>query len=83
MKFRAYVHILPRPEILDPQGKATLHGLHNLGFDGMQEVRVGKLIQLDVEADDEAAARTQVESACKKVLSNPIVEQFRFELAAV
>lgn len=83
MKFRAFVHILPRPEILDPQGKATLHGLHNLGFAGMQEVRVGKLIQLDVEADDEAAARTQVEAACKKVLSNPIVEQFRFELTAV
>lgn len=82
MKFTATIHIMPRPEILDPQGKATLHGLHNLGFSQMEQVRIGKRIELGLEADDEQAARAAIEEACRKLLANPIVEQFRYEFKA-
>ncbi len=80
MKFNATIHIMPRPEILDPQGKATLHGLHNLGFSQIEQVRIGKQIDLTVEADDAASAKATLEEACRKLLANPVIEQFRFEL---
>ncbi len=79
MKFTATIHIMPRPEILDPQGKATLHGLHNLGFSQMEQVRIGKRIELSLDAEDEQAAKANIEEACRKLLANPIVEQFRYE----
>ncbi len=81
MKFRAAIYISPRPEILDPQGKATQLGLHNMGFEAISDVRIGKMVHLEVEADDASAASDQVEAACRKLLANPIIEQFRFELS--
>lgn len=80
MKFEATIQIMPRPEILDPQGKATTLGLHNLGFDQMGDVRIGKRITLNLEAADEAAAQTMVEDACRKLLANTVIEEFSFEL---
>ncbi|MDP5169413.1 MAG: phosphoribosylformylglycinamidine synthase subunit PurS [Bacteroidia bacterium] len=80
MKFKAIIHIMPRPEILDPQGKATLHGLHNLGFSQVEQVRIGKQVEITVEADDAESARASLEEACRKLLANPVIEQFRFEL---
>ena len=83
MKFKATIHIMPRPEILDPQGKATLHGLHNLGFGQVEQVRIGKQIEVTVEADDAEAAKSSLDEACRKLLANPVIEQYRFELEAV
>lgn len=83
MKFSAVIYVMPRPEILDPQGKATLLGLQNLGLQGMEEVRIGKRIELTLEAADEATAQAQVENACRKLLANTVIEQFSVELKAL
>ena len=80
MKFRAHINIMPRPELLDPQGKATTLGLQNLGFDNVGNLRIGKRIQLDLEAADQATAEAQVEEACKKLLANLIMESYEFQL---
>lgn len=83
MKFKATIHIMPRPEILDPQGKATLHGLHSLGFGQVEAVRIGKQVEVTVEADNAEAAKSTLDDACKKLLANPVIEQYRFELTAI
>lgn len=80
MKFRANINIMPRPELLDPQGKATTLGLKNLGFDQVNDLRIGKRIQLELEATDRSAAEAQVDDACKKLLANLIMESYEFEL---
>lgn len=73
---------MPRKEILDPQGKATLHGLQNLGFDQVAGVRIGKRIELELEADDASSAEASVEEACRKLLTNMVIEEFVFEVEA-
>lgn len=80
MQFHATVHIMPRDEILDPQGKATELGLTNLGLDGMSHVRIGRRIELHIEAKDKKTAEKQVREACTKLLSNPIIEKYHLEL---
>ena len=81
MMYLAEIHVMPHKELLDPQGKAVRNSLPNVGVEGVMDVRVGKRIELRVEASDEAAARVQVEKACKAVLANPIMERYEFELS--
>jgi phosphoribosylformylglycinamidine synthase PurS subunit len=81
MKYKATIHIMPRDEILDPQGKATHLGLQNLGFDAIEQVRIGKRIEIDVEAKDKQAAEAMVKEACTKLLANTVIEKFAFEIA--
>ncbi len=81
MKHTVFVNVMPREEILDPQGKATLSGLHNLEFEAISGVRIGKHIRLEVEADSPEAAREIAETAAQKLLTNPIVESFTLEMA--
>ena len=83
MKFNATIHIMPRKEILDPQGKATLLGLHNLGYGQVSHVRIGKQIEIQLEADTLSAAETLVEETCKKLLANPVIEQYTFNLESL
>ena len=80
MKYRAHVTVMPIAEILDPQGKAVLLGLKNLAISGVQDVRVGKHITLDLVANDEAHATELVDTACKKLLANLIMEDYQFTL---
>ncbi len=80
MKFTAAINIMTRAEILDPQGKAVQLGLHNLDLDTIHDVRIGKHITLTVEADNEATARTQVDTACHQLLANLIMEEYTVEL---
>ncbi|MGB3619254.1 MAG: phosphoribosylformylglycinamidine synthase subunit PurS [Catalinimonas sp.] len=80
MKFTAEIDVMPRREILDPQGKAVQLGLRNLGIEGVADVRIGKHLHLEVEADDEADARAKVDQACRKLLANAIMEDYTFEL---
>jgi len=80
VKYKATIHIMPRPELLDPKGKATLLGLHNLGFNPIKTVRIGKQIELHLEAEDADKADEQIHTACKKLLVNPVIEQYYFEL---
>lgn len=65
---------------MDPQGKAVGSGLKNMGLDTLSEIRVGKHITLRVEAADEEAAKAAVDQACTKLLANPVMEFYRFEL---
>ena len=80
MKFTAEIDVMPKKELLDPQGKAVMLGLEHLGLNTVQDVRVGKHITLQLEAANEAEAKGKVEDACKKLLANLIMESYRFEL---
>jgi phosphoribosylformylglycinamidine synthase subunit PurS len=77
VKFRFEVLVSLKEGLLDPQGKAVMDALPTLGWSSVSDVRVGKHIALTVEADDDAAARAQVESMASKFLSNPVIEDFR------
>jgi phosphoribosylformylglycinamidine synthase len=83
MHFIAKINIMPKKEILDPQGKAVRLGLGNLGLHHIQEVRVGKHITLEIEAEDEDQAARQVELACQKLLANLIMESYDYQLETV
>jgi phosphoribosylformylglycinamidine synthase PurS subunit len=76
MLYTAQITVMPLKELLDPQGKAVLGGLGNLGLTGIQDVRIGKHITLQVEATSQEAAKAIAEEAAKKVLSNQVMEQF-------
>lgn len=78
--YLAEVHVMPHRELLDPQGKAVRNALPNVGVEGVADVRIGRRIELRVEAASESAAREQVERACKSVLANPIMERFEYTL---
>lgn len=80
MKYFAHVNVMPLKELLDPQGKAVTAGLKNLGLKEIENVRIGKHIMLEIEAKDKTAASSKVETACKKLLSNPVVEGYEFSL---
>ena len=71
---------MPLKDLLDPQGKAVLGGLHYLGLSGVQEVRIGKHITLQIEADNEEVAKQMAEEASKKLLANPVMEFFEIEM---
>ena len=76
----AKVHIMLKKGILDPQGKTVHHALENLGIDQIEEVRMGKLIQLQLGDVPEDEAENIARQACKKLLANPVIEDFRIEL---
>jgi phosphoribosylformylglycinamidine synthase PurS subunit len=83
MKFAVTVHIMPRQGILDPQGKATESGLHQLGFNSIDKVRIGKQIQFEIEAQDLQTANETADGACRKLLANLIMESYTFEIKAL
>ena len=71
---------MPRPELLDPQGKAVANNMKHIRISGVDNVRIGKRISLDISTDSEVQAREAVKEMCLKLLSNPIMENFSFEL---
>ena len=77
---KAKVYVTLKKGVLDPQGKAVLNSLLSLGYEGVKEVRVGKLIELALEESDLGQAAVMVEDMCRKLLANTIIEEFRFEL---
>lgn len=81
MKYTANITIMPLKELLDPQGKAVEMGIKNLQVDAIENVRIGKHVQLTVEANDEQAANEKVEVACTKLLANPVMEYFEYSLS--
>lgn len=74
MRFSVLVEVRLRPGIADPQGTTIERSLPHLGFDGISAVSVGKAIRFTCEADDESAARAEVEDLCKRFLTNPVIE---------
>jgi phosphoribosylformylglycinamidine synthase len=75
---KATVLVRPRPGILDPQGQAVESSLRHLGF-AVAEARVGKLVELEVDAPDEAEARSQLERMCEQLLAKPLIESYEIE----
>jgi phosphoribosylformylglycinamidine synthase len=78
--YKAIVNITLRDSILDPQGKATHHALENLGLKDISNVRIGKLIELDIQAEDENEARETAEKACNQLLANAVMEDFEITI---
>jgi phosphoribosylformylglycinamidine synthase PurS subunit len=76
MTYTVQVKVMPLKELLDPQGKAVMGGLQNLGLGNIQDVRVGKNITLQVEANTPDQAKAIAEEASKKLLANPVMEYF-------
>ena len=77
---KARVHITLKSGVLDPQGKAIGHALEALGFEGVNEVRQGKVIEIDLVEEDPAKARKQVEEMCRKLLANTVIENYVIDL---
>jgi phosphoribosylformylglycinamidine synthase PurS subunit len=77
MTFSVEVVVALKPVVNDPQGLVVRDGLHRLGFSGVRSVRVGKHLELEVDADHESAARAQVEAMCEQLLRNPVIEDSR------
>ncbi len=77
---KARVHVTLKTGVLDPQGKAIGHALESLGFQGVGEVRQGKVIDLDLEETDEARAREAVDEMCRKLLANTVIENYDIEI---
>jgi phosphoribosylformylglycinamidine synthase len=82
-KFQAEIDVMPKKEILDPQGKAVTGSMKNLGLAEIQNVRIGKHITLEIEADSAETAHAKVEQACKNLLANLIMESYTFTVQAV
>ncbi len=80
MKFQAEIDVMPKKEILDPQGKAVSGSMKNLGLSEITNIRIGKHISLAIEADSEDDATQKVEQACKKLLANLIMESYTFKI---
>jgi len=75
-KFVAEVRVMLKPSVNDPQGLSIRNALATLGFDGVRDVRAGKLIVVTVEAEDEAAARAAIDEMADKLLANPVIETY-------
>ncbi|HSR41155.1 MAG TPA: phosphoribosylformylglycinamidine synthase subunit PurS [Longimicrobiales bacterium] len=79
-RYRLEIRVTPRPGLLDPEGNAIHHALDSLGYPGVEQVRVGKAIYLDLEADSEEGARETADEMCRKLLANPVTEDYQIEV---
>jgi phosphoribosylformylglycinamidine synthase len=83
MKFKAEIDVMPLDALLDPQGKAVTNSMKSIGLPEIDGVRIGRHVRLFVEADSQSEAESKVEVACKKLLSNQIMESYSFSVSAV
>jgi phosphoribosylformylglycinamidine synthase len=75
------VFVTPQKNVLDPQGAAVGHALESLGLKGLKGTRVGKVIELEVEGADSPQLRAQLDKLCKDLLSNPVIEDYQYEIS--
>ena len=83
MQFKAEIHVTLKRTVNDPQGRTVLGGLKSIGFTSVEEVRAGKYLEIRVHESDKEKARTQVAEMCDKLLANPVLEEYRFELEEI
>ncbi|MDE2688405.1 MAG: phosphoribosylformylglycinamidine synthase subunit PurS [Chloroflexota bacterium] len=81
--YLARVYIQLRPTVSDPQGQTIRGGLHQLGFNGVSSVRAGKYMEITLEAESESAASEQLRQMCDRLLANPVIEDYRFDLEPI
>jgi len=79
---KAHIFVTLKREVLDPQGDAVRRSLTSLGFEEVKSARVGKLIELELEGNDRVAAEAHIQSMCEKLLANPVIEDFRYEIVS-
>lgn len=77
---KAKIYITLKDGVLDPQGKAVEHSLHNLGFEGVIDVRQGKYMEIELATEDKTKAEADLDEMCKKLLANIVIENYRIEL---
>lgn len=77
---KAKIYVTLKPGVLDPQGKAVAHSLHDLGFDEVEDVRQGKYLEVGLTTKDKAKAEADLDEMCKKLLANTVIENYRIEL---
>ena len=80
MKFIAEIDVMPHKELLDPQGKTVANNMDHIHITGVEDIRIGKHIRMVIAAESETDAREKVDTACKKLLINPIMENYSFTL---
>ncbi|MGA1262532.1 MAG: phosphoribosylformylglycinamidine synthase subunit PurS [Prochlorothrix sp.] len=78
--YQAQIYVTLRPSVLDPAGTAVQAGLSHMGYDGVEQVRIGKYIELRLSAADRSTAEEQLHIICDQLLANPVIENYRFEL---
>ncbi|ACK70671.1 phosphoribosylformylglycinamidine synthase, purS [Gloeothece citriformis PCC 7424] len=81
--YQCRIYVTLRPSVLDPAGTAVESGLKQLGYQGVQQVRIGKYIELTVTAKDETDAKDQLDQMCEQLLANTVIENYRFELTPI
>ena len=83
VKYHAQIYVTLRPSVLDPAGTAVESGLEQLGYEGVEGVRIGKYIELNLVADNKNDANSKLDQMCDRLLANPVIENYRFELTEV
>jgi phosphoribosylformylglycinamidine synthase len=82
-KYQAKIFVTLRPSVLDPAGVAVQSGLKQLGYENVDQVRIGKYVEVTLFADNEEAARHDLDKICDQMLANPVIENYRFELQQI
>lgn len=82
-QYQAKIYVTLRPSVLDPAGTAVRSGLGHLGYDNVDQIRIGKYIELALTAETQQAAEAQVDGMCDQLLANTVIENYRFELTPV
>jgi phosphoribosylformylglycinamidine synthase PurS subunit len=80
MSMRVRIFVSLKPGVLDPQGKAIERSLHSLGYAEVHDVRMGKYLEINLEGDSRQTVETRVRAMCDKLLANPVIEDYRFEI---
>ena len=78
---KAKIIVMPKKTVLDPQGKTVKHALESLNFKGIKDVRIGKFIEVEMTGRNKAALKRKIDDACHKLLSNPVIEEYTFEIS--
>ena len=81
--FLARVYVTLKPAVNDPQGQTVMGGLHSLGYESVEDVRIGKYLEIRVATDDHAEAESEVAGMCDRLLANPVIENYRYTLEPV
>ena len=78
--YQAQIYVTLRPSVLDPAGTAVRSGLSHMGYHNVDQIRIGKYVELTIAADSEASARQQLDQICDQLFANPVIENYRFDL---